>query len=1096
MSKKRPKENTHQFPKQIELAIQSYCETNLNTYNPKDITAYANKVYSDLDNKFYEADVWEKNYSSKNKQKALVYISNYVGKYIPEYQKQSSLSILSLEEQQAQLLLQKYNSHNKYTEPLKESNSEEVNNQIIALDAMSRLFVKNPYSSLVRKVGEDNILYLGVNSNETVMSLKKMNEKNFTNNSNVLKIVTAFYNYILEQNSKNIQELLQCLQNDMNPILGNILKVLKITPDVKVASLRENQQKGVLDKLINETEIKFITQYGFHNSSIIESYPYGHAEMNGLAHARGLHSGNVKLLHNESPYIIGLASANYGKIDIKGQLQGTQPFSCMGCSAEIEVLKKEENLDISIGYTSIDSMQYSEYYRPSLNIIFNSKLTEAWCKEIELSISKPQIIKEKRQLEDRSILSPDYYEEKKRDAKEIKFKKYEEKEHVEDVYKYCKGSLQGFLFEYHQRDLQDIKEVLQGKVNIMMPGQANPDFENYPDTIFLQLILGGVLENNNYQYSLRIHCSLEHNKQLVIESVNKSGVNFGAVEDQDYIEAVGTHPLTSITILQLKQSFAQAEQFLQGLTTVEDNPYLDEMAKDGTWGGETELGAIAEINNLRQIFIYNQQHELINSTVINENGDQTIYLQRVNDNHYNAYIGVASEDTFKEIPGGGNCMFAAVLYAIDVDYRGKDKKAQLNDIKQLRQQVVDTIKVTLQNDPDLIARQFKLLFDSESKGMFLYRLGDLPPTDLRAIAINIHKELQKSLTGCNIGIILTNQEESSNFLEDMIIMNFLHQDNTLKKLQKNNSKLLNEEELELQKAIEESLKSGSFEENIRQAKVEYHNKILKVMTNIDNYEAFSQKLNLVKINCTEDFENLKKASLENIEEIVKNIKNKDVIIPRLNLLQSKSNEEEELYGIDQAMHGLTPKDIQINLADIVKANLQTDFYIRPNIMEQEELLLNLNEWHNMQDGVSLYAALVKVTNQAGVKHAILLSAQQTSGKVQITITEPLAKEDSTFGTQLNELHNALKAQGFDDVAINYAGTQDKNYGTCADMSLIMLQELIEQTANKLILDTCTQTIVNNFGNNHINYENTQSHNFDYVKSQQIELIGQDHHDTI
>ena len=59
---------------------------------------------------------------------------------------------------------------------------------------------------------------------------------------------------------------------------------------------------------------------------------------------------------------------------------------------------------------------------------------------------------------------------------------------------------------------------------------------------------------------------------------------------------------------------------MQSLTTVENNPYLILMTKDGCWGGETELGAIAEIKNLKQIHIYNKNHQFMNSTVINQNG--------------------------------------------------------------------------------------------------------------------------------------------------------------------------------------------------------------------------------------------------------------------------------------------------------------------------------------------------------------------------------------------------------------------------------------------------------------------------------------------
>lgn len=207
----------------------------------------------------------------------------------------------------------------------------------------------------------------------------------------------------------------------------------------------------------------------------------------------------------------------------------------------------------------------------------------------------------------------------------------------------------------------------------------------------------------------------------------------------------------------------------------------------------------------------------------------------------------------------------------------------------------------------------------------------------------------------------------------------------------------------------------------------------------------TEAYNLAYSRYSGDFSSSEQQLLEKLELI------KSVLVTIEEDSKQKSNANEEFHGIDQTTHGLTLKDIQINLANIIKANLRTDFCVMPNIVEQEELLTSLNKWKNMRDSTSLYVALVKINSQASVKHAILLSAQQTGEKIQINITEPLAKEDSTFCTQLNELHNTLKAQGFYDVAINYAGIQDKNYSTCADMSLIMLYNIIEQAANESII---------------------------------------------
>ena len=242
--KKKDKESSHEFPIKIAQAIEKYCQNNPNTY-AKDQKAYEFAVYTTLDKKFYETNEW-KPYEDNGKQKALGYIGNYISKYIPEYQKQSLLNQLLPEEQRVQQLLQVHKDHNKHTESVPAKNSREIGEQILALDAMSRFFSKTPYSSLVYKVGEKSTLYLGVNSDKKDIFLQKINEKIFDKNPNVQDIATAFKNYIQEQNHQNIQKLLQCLQTDVNPILGNILKVLAIKPNTKIISLSEKDQKIII----------------------------------------------------------------------------------------------------------------------------------------------------------------------------------------------------------------------------------------------------------------------------------------------------------------------------------------------------------------------------------------------------------------------------------------------------------------------------------------------------------------------------------------------------------------------------------------------------------------------------------------------------------------------------------------------------------------------------------------------------------------------------------------------------------------------------------------------------------------------------------
>jgi len=372
---------------------------NSNKTYGKDNKAYLKALCSKLENKFYENEVmpWD-NFKEKKSEKAVLEAINISVDKCKQGLILEKQSFLSYEEQIIQKVLQGYKSYSKFTDPLIEKNSEGINKQILALNAMSRIFSKQPYSSLVYIAGKKE-LYLGTNSDYKDTSLQKMQEELVSNlpikNSHLQVISGLFKKFTQEPDDTKIaKELLDYMQRDKNPILGNILEQMKLQK-------HNIEPKTVMETLISKEEMLLIQKYGFHEDIIIESYPFGHAEMNALALARGIYNKNghiiVPLEQDAKHYIIGLASASYGKIDTRsGEPQGKNPFSCMGCSCEIEVLKKLAGLKISIGYTSIDSMHFSEFYRPSLNIICDIKLAEAWCEEIELSITKPQQIKEQR----------------------------------------------------------------------------------------------------------------------------------------------------------------------------------------------------------------------------------------------------------------------------------------------------------------------------------------------------------------------------------------------------------------------------------------------------------------------------------------------------------------------------------------------------------------------------------------------------------------------------------------------------------------------------------------------------------------------------
>ena len=96
--------------------------------------------------------------------------------------------------------------------------------------------------------------------------------------------------------------------------------------------------------------------------------------------------------------------------------------------------------------------------------------------------------------------------------------------------------------------------------------------------------------------------------------------------------------------------------------------------------------------------------------------------------------------------------------------------------------------------------------------------------------------------------------------------------------------------------------------------------------------------------------------------------------------------------------------------------------------------------------------------------------------------DPLSEESSTFKSEIANLTYLFYQQGT-VVQIIYSGRQVKDYGTCGDISLIMLQELIENAINQKVID------------NHLiasslhNFESSMFHNFDYDNLQLVEAAG-------
>ena len=205
----------------------------------------------------------------------------------------------------------------------------------------------------------------------------------------------------------------------------------------------------------------------------------------------------------------------------------------------------------------------------------------------------------------------------------------------------------------------------------------------------------------------------------------------------------------------------------------------------------------------------------------------------------------------------------------------------------------------------------------------------------------------------------------------------------------------------------------------------------------------------------------------------------------------KENIDQDSYGIQYSGDGMSDKDISLNLQSL-KYNIEANnkkllFWIEQDALNQRNMIDKIESWSNANTQ-SEFLSIVTIINSEGKKHAILLHATHKNDGIQITLIDPLSQQDSEFSVQINALKNTLSNQKQHHVQIIYAGCQDKDHGTCGDMSLIMLQEVIEQASNKPTVSINNQIAVNIADTDQTNYENSIFHNIEY-DNLQIEVVG-------
>lgn len=173
---------------------------------------------------------------------------------------------------------------------------------------------------------------------------------------------------------------------------------------------------------------------------------------------------------------------------------------------------------------------------------------------------------------------------------------------------------------------------------------------------------------------------------------------------------------------------------------------------------------------------------------------------------------------------------------------------------------------------------------------------------------------------------------------------------------------------------------------------------------------------------------------------------------KLNIKDFKhaDKEESELRGISNSntKTGLSKLEIENNLKILQQlAEQKKEFYVEESITEVVSLKTRVQEWYQKKDS-NYYGSIVALyTNDQSVGHAVLVYAEKVFFGIKIRIIDPMSVHDSIYTEQikllLQNLQITLLPAHYISTDIIYSGKQNAEYAICGDISLIMLQELIE-----------------------------------------------------
>ena len=146
-------------------------------------------------------------------------------------------------------------------------------------------------------------------------------------------------------------------------------------------------------------------------------------------------------------------------------------------------------------------------------------------------------------------------------------------------------------------------------------------------------------------------------------------------------------------------------------------------------------------------------------------------------------------------------------------------------------------------------------------------------------------------------------------------------------------------------------------------------------------------------------------------------------------------------GFDGKLDGMSQEEITFNLDNIKRSAENSDIYIEKKILKENSIKATVSDWFKSHH--SKFLGIAEVQNSQGEFHAVKVKCVKSdNGRIEIKIIDPMSASDSSsFIESENGLKDAVQSANFKaTVSIVHEGVQDKNFGVCADLSLISISD--------------------------------------------------------